>query len=175
MLPDDYKTKPFPKGFSYLYYRKTIPLLRNIEYSTIKTHAYSNGGAHKGAAQWSIFGFSLDPDPQYNYPWSANSKIFDNFLVWLVDQRETEVTDEVRQDIQRFKANGRMRKLYDYEHTDKKGVVHRGLDYLEGKCGNTLLRSQTVDWHGIIPDINNENTAEMGELIDTLTPPRHVP
>ncbi|MDQ7825417.1 MAG: hypothetical protein RDV48_21630 [Candidatus Eremiobacteraeota bacterium] len=49
MLPDDYKTRPFPKGFSYLYYRKSIPLLRKLEYSTIKTHTYSNGGVdHNG-------------------------------------------------------------------------------------------------------------------------------
>ncbi|MDQ7827281.1 MAG: hypothetical protein RDV48_31090 [Candidatus Eremiobacteraeota bacterium] len=178
MLPYDFRRKPFPRGFSYLYYRKAIPLLRKLDYSTIKTHAYSDGDRHRGAAQWSIFGYSLDPDPQHNHPWSANSRIFDKFLTWLEDHRETEVTDKVKQDIQRFKKVGRMKRLYFYEYIDPKGFAHKGKDYLEGKCGKDLTKSQTVDWYGIIPDINNENTIEMAELIDTLMlqmPPKHIP
>ncbi|MDQ7827272.1 MAG: hypothetical protein RDV48_31045 [Candidatus Eremiobacteraeota bacterium] len=175
MLPYDFRRKPFPRGFSYLYYRKSIPLLRKLEYTTIKTHAYSNGDTRRGSAQWSLFGYSLDPDPQYNHPWSANSRIFDKFLTWLVDHRETEITDEVKRDIQLYKQKGRLRFLNNYKYVDKQGNIHIGKDYLEGKCGKDLTRSQTVDWYGIIPDINNDKTVEMKEMIMTLTPPEGIP
>jgi len=84
------------------------------------------------------------------------------------------VTDKVNAEVRELKAMGRMKWLHHYEYQDKQGVVHRGIDYLEGKCGTNLLRAHTVDWYGIIPDINNENTIEMEELIETLTSPGYT-
>lgn len=132
----------FPKGFPQEYFKRSIPALRELGIEKIELNAYSNYSAgYYGAYVWSRYGFT-----------NKNMKLtLQKYILYLEDYHSIYLDSKQRNAIMKI---DRMNKLAD-EKIKGKEIAKEML----------LGKRTTCDWNGIIPDIFNEKSSEMDELI----------
>jgi hypothetical protein len=140
-LKPERNDEKFPKGFGREYFRHYIPALREMEIRTIDIKACSNPSAGmNGAYTWCFYGFT-------------NRRMKDtlqNYIIYLENYHGIFLDGRERNAIMKIDRMGRL---------------------LKEQFAEEFLRAQrqgTMIWPGTIPDIFDEETIEMRELIDYL-------
>jgi len=150
-----------PDRFAKEYYLRVIPFLKKIGVRYIEIDATTEAdnpkcedGRYIGAYVWCRYGYK-------------NKKIgetIEQFLKYLQDDRKTSLTPEEIDDI---RAINKMRRLALME-IDKNGIIIKaGNNFLKGYDA-TGKPTRGISWEGIIPNIHDNASPEMDELIKEL-------
>ena len=150
-----------PDNFADEYYLRAVPFLQKIGTKTINITAMTEGddphskeGRLSGAYAWCKYGYT-NPDIE---------NTIKEFLNYLRDDREIKLNDNEAIVI---KSWSRMKDFAEYEIIRNGKVLQPGKAFLLGDDG-TGNYTRDIMWQGIIPDINDKNSKEMGEIFDKL-------
>lgn len=132
----------FPMGFGREFFKRLIPALRELNMMEINIKASSVPSAGmNGAYTWSFYGFT-----NKKMRWTL-----ERYVLYIEDYRGIFLDGRTINDIMKIE---RMKDLLKERYA---------MEFLKARhIGN-------MEWPGIIPNIFDENSIEMGELIEYLT------
>lgn len=135
----------FPEGYTQEYFGRAVPALRELGIEKITLNAYSNYNAgYYGACVWCRYGFTNE----------GIRLTLQKYVLYLEDYYCIYLDARQRDAIMRI---DRMNDLVD-EKVNGKEIAR---EFLLGKRA-------ACEWNGIIPDIFDETSIEMKELMEYL-------
>jgi hypothetical protein len=141
LLKPEKINEKFPRGFGRELFRQYIPALRELGIRRIDIQASSSPSeGMNGGHTWCFYGFTN----------SDMHGTLQKYILYLEDYYGIVLDGRRRNDIMKI---GRMRLF---------GTAHHAEHFLLGK------RIGSMTWSGFIPDIHNESSIEMNELIRYL-------
>jgi len=156
-----------PPSFADEYYKRVIPFLKKIgvkqidtDPTTTKYNPNSSEGRLLGAYVWCDYGYTNE-----NMAYTLSQ-----FLKYVKDVRGITLSNRQIAEINNYT---RMRQLAQRPITVQGKDIKLGKEFLLGDSDGTGNYTHTARWSGIIPDIADETSDEMFELIEKLERKKH--